>query len=106
MTEPINNFGDYAPLIAVLGIATFYVLGVWGRIFVRAGHPRWHALLICLPLWGLVVAGDRLLEAGYSRWNLLWFIVPFGIFGWSFYLAYATEWPAEKQKRLLARIIG
>jgi hypothetical protein len=102
--EPIGPVSSTQPdslawlILPVLAAAAF-VLVVWGRVFVRAGHPRWHSLFILLPIFGLFVIGKLTREAGYSGWWMLLILVPFGLFFWSFKLAYAGEWPAEKRKR-------
>lgn len=50
-------------LIILLLIVSF-VLVVWGQIFHKAGHSRWLALLICVPLGNLFVV----LWFAFSKW--------------------------------------
>lgn len=52
-------------LIAVLVIVLF-VLVVWGQIFYKAGHSRWLALLICVPVVNLIVV----LWLAFSKWPI------------------------------------
>src|SRR5262245_7867006 len=95
-TDPTMAF---LPLLLIL-LLGFYVLGVWGRIFVRAGHPRWHSLIMLVPLVNLFVAATLVEKAGYStRWVLPLIIFPFGGLVGSILLAYAREWPAERRER-------
>jgi hypothetical protein len=87
------------PLLVMVLLAGAFALGVWGRIFVRAGYPRWHSLVMMLPLFNLFVAARMIREAGYSLWWMLLLFVPLGALVGSFVLAYAEEWPAERDKR-------
>ncbi|HKF22257.1 MAG TPA: hypothetical protein VKE93_11850, partial [Candidatus Angelobacter sp.] len=101
--EPITHVSSTQPdslawMILGLLVWVAYVLVVWGRVFVRAGYPRWDSLVILLPLFNLFAIGKRTREAGYSGWWMLLILVPLGLVFWSFKLAYAEEWPAEKRK--------
>jgi hypothetical protein len=94
-TQPNDALVSFLVFL-LMGLA--FALTVWGRIFIRAGYPRWHSLMILLPFFNLYVIGKMTLEAGYRIWWALLIFVPFGVLGLSFKLAYADEWPAEKMK--------
>ena len=60
---------DYLPLFFSLAILVLVVAGFW-RVFVKAGHPGWAAII---PIYNLYVL---LKIAGRPGWWLLLFIIP------------------------------
>ena len=60
---------DLLPVVVVLAIAVLVIAGIW-KVFVKAGHPGWAAII---PLYNL----DILLKiAGRPGGWLLLFIMP------------------------------
>jgi hypothetical protein len=54
------------PELIVVLVILLFVLVVWGQIFHKAGHSRWLALLVCVPLANLIV----ILWFAFSKWSL------------------------------------
>jgi hypothetical protein len=60
---------DYLPFVFCLAIAVLVIAGIW-KVFVKAGHPGWAAII---PIYNLYIL---LKIAGRPGWWLLLFIVP------------------------------
>jgi hypothetical protein len=100
-----KDVGTSELVMAVLGL--LFVLGAGWLLFVmsprayaRAGDPRWYALVMVVPLVNLLAIATLWLKAGYSGRYLLLLFIPF--VGWflMWELAYAAEWPAEREIRI------
>lgn len=67
-----DNVGSIGPVVIVvyLGILIFMVAAIW-RIFEKAGHPGWAAII---PIYNTYI---MLLVAGKPGWWLLLMLVPF-----------------------------
>ena len=60
---------DLLPVVVVLAIAVLVIAGIW-KVFVKAGHPGWAAII---PIYNLYIL---LKIAGRPGWWLLLFIIP------------------------------
>src|SRR5215831_1969384 len=89
-------------IFGILALLMFgWVLFIAGpRAFARAGHSRWWALVLVVPLVNFLALAKLWDDADYSGWYLLLVFVPFGGCGMILMLAYATEWPVERQTRM------
>jgi hypothetical protein len=60
---------DYLPVLFFVAIAVLVIAGFW-KVFTKAGHPGWAALI---PIYNLYIL---LKIAGRPGWWLLLFIIP------------------------------
>jgi hypothetical protein len=92
-------------ILTILGLLFLVAVGFMlfvaaPRAFARAGDSRWWALVMVVPVANLIALIQLWRTAGYSKWYLLLFAVPFGGWGLLWTLAYAEEWPVERQARM------
>ena len=69
MSDSVSLLAGVLPLLVCLAILIVVIAGLW-KVFVKAGHPGWAAII---PIYNVYIL---LKIAGRPGWWLLLFLVP------------------------------